>query len=272
MRFCDIYLFWKQLMDEYLISMPFKKRQEKVSSQVYRWDNLQRGDTSFVIIQKTHSGKGTFFWRGRSYDVEPEHAFVALVPEVSGYAFEGKPQTPWIFSWLNFYGTPAMELARTAREAHGPVLPLGTTTPAGRLYEQLMARRSPHKSSIEHAAECYRFLATWFYELGRSSDAEGDPVAVSLRSMESRFHEPLSIKGLASECGLTREHFTRLFSQALGVGPAAHLRAIRLRHASRLMLAGAVTLKETALRCGFPSVTSLQQARARGAITRIPED
>jgi len=259
-------------MEEYLISMPFKKRQEKVSSQGYRWDNLQRGDTSFVIIQKSHSGRGTFFWRGRSYDVDPDHAFVAIVPEASGYAFEGKPQTPWIFSWLNFYGSPAMELARTAREAHGPVVPLSTQTPAGRLYAQLMARRAPQKSSIEHAMECYRFLATWFDELGRRSDAEDDPLAVARRIMESRFHEPLSMKGIASECGLTREHFTRLFSQALGVGPAAHLRAIRLRHASRLLLAGAVTLKETALRCGFPSATSLQQARAQVKITGIPED
>ncbi len=258
-------------MDEYLISMRIKKRQEKVSSQVYRWDNLQRGDTSFVIIQKTYSGQGTFFWRGRAYEVEPEHAFVALVPEASGYAFQGKSQTPWVFSWINFYGAPAMELARAAREAHGPIMPLGSKTAAGQLYEQLLLSRIPHKAPIESAAECYRFLATWFYDLGRRSSVGDDPVAAAIRSMEGRFHEPLSIKGLAAECGLTREHFTRLFSQATGCGPAAHLRAIRLRHASRLMLAGAITLNETALRCGFPSVTSLQQARAKAKITGIPE-
>ncbi|MEX1117257.1 MAG: AraC family transcriptional regulator [Terrimicrobiaceae bacterium] len=258
-------------MEEYLISMPFKEGEERVSSQSYRWDNLQRGDTSFVIIQRTHSGQGSFFWRGRSYDVEPGHAFVALVPEASGYAFEGKPQNPWIFSWLNFYGSPAMALARTAREAHGPVLPLGATSPAGRLYTQLITRRASPQSPILHATECYRFLATWFDELGRRSDAEDDPVAVALRIMENRYHEPLSIKGLASECGMTREHFTRLFSQAVGTGPATHLRAIRWRHASRLLLAGAVTLKETALRCGFPSVTSLQQARAQSRVTGIPK-
>ncbi len=259
-------------MEDYLISLPFKNKREKVGSQVYRWDNLQRGDTSFVIIQRTYSGQGTFFWRGRSYPVEPDHAFVALVPEASVYAFEGKAQTPWIFSWINLYGAPALELARTAREAHGPVLPLGSTTPAGRLYEELIAQRPPRKSPIEHAAECYRFLATWFYDLGRRSDAGHDPVVVALRIMESRFHEQLSIKGLAADCGLTREHFTRRFSQAVGVGPAAHLRAIRLRHAASLILAGTITLKETALRCGFPSVTSLQQARVQAKATGNRED
>lgn len=264
------YLF-KKLMEEYLISMPFKKKVEKVSSQSYRYDNLQRGDTDFVIIQKTDAGQGTFVWRGRSYDVGPDHAFVALVPEASSYAFLGKPQTPWTFSWLNFYGTPAMELVRTVREVHGPVLPLGSKTAAGILYDRLLARRTSPKSPIEHAAECYTFLATWFYDLGRRSDAADDPVVVAQRIMESRFHEPLAIKSLAAECGLTREHFSRLFSAATGYGPAVYLRAIRMRHALRLLASGSITLTETALRCGFPSVVSLQKARSHARITGIPE-
>jgi len=48
-----------------------------------------------------------------------------------------------------------------------------------------------------------------------------------------------AIGALARDCGLSREHFHRTVLRSLGLSPGAYLRAARMAHARRLLIAGA---------------------------------
>ncbi len=251
-------------MDDLLISVPFKVERESVSSRSYFYDNAHRGDACFVIVQRTISGTGMFSSRGKVYDVPEGSAFLSVVPEASSYGFRGRSSAPWVFSWLNFYGGPSPGMARSIRDHHGPVLPLPKNSPAGKLYQSFFGSGSKRADPVPMAAKAYSFFVEWSRELGHGTVEARDPIVGAIQTMRARFHEPLGIKTLADQVGMTREHFTRLFVEANGTGPAAYLRDIRLRHARSLLANRANSLKEAALRSGFPSVAALRRAQGAG--------
>jgi AraC family transcriptional regulator of arabinose operon len=251
--------------DDFLhISLPFGCEEQRVQSPRYHWNNRERPGDQFVIIQRTLSGSGVFVWEGRTFPVPENHAFIATIPEDSSYFYPPDSRTPWRLSWLNFYGPLAIALCRELRRQFGPVLPLPPRSPAGSAFAKLVrqgmsrAPADPHDTSLA----CYAFLMEWARQLGRTGDIGPDPVETAVRICRSRFREPLGVKELAAEAGVSREHFTRLFSQKTGLPPALFLRELRLDAAEAMMKNGGVALKEAALRCGFASPRALSRALA----------
>lgn len=244
-------------------SAPFGRKFQSVSSTRYIWDNIKRGDDQYVIIQRTFSGEGVFNWEGRNWPVPPDHAFIALVPEQSRYYFPTSAKTPWEFAWINIYGWQGVELFRHLRQLHGPVLPLPAPSRAAALYRDLVAQAEKRRILDPHDASvtCYTFLMEWAKQL-KPSHARIDPAESIARICRARFREPLNIKELASEAGLSREHLTRLFTERMGVSPARYLRDLRTGAALEMLATGEITLKEVSLRCGFVTPRALNRALA----------
>ena len=240
------------------ITCPYKTRREEVQTTRYTWHNDRRGNDPFVILQWTHEGSGVFTLRGRDHPVPPHHAFLAIIPERSAYRFPAEASEPWVFSWLNFYGPTALEVCGQLREQFGPVLPLPATGRARHALEQLLAGYPG--DTYETSAACYSFLMSWAQELSHPALSGGDPVEAALRICSARFREPLAVKELADAVGLTREHFTRLFTETTGQSPARHLRALRLAAARELRKVPGLPQEEIALRSGFPSAKALRRA------------
>ncbi len=246
----------------FLLYSPFSRHRETVFSTRYYWDNARRGNHPFVIIQKTLSGCGVFE-RGRVAQPVPEdHAFIAVVPEESVYYYPREATEPWALSWMNFYGDFASRLISSFRGTYGDVLPLPRKSKAGLLYERLSSGLETGADSFGNSAHCYQFLMEWARQLADPKLQEQSPVEVALNLCATRFREPLGVKELADATGLTREHFTRLFTAQMGCSPARYLRDLRTRAARELMEIGGLPAKEVALRCGFPSVRSLRMALA----------
>ena len=51
-----------------------------------------------------------------------------------------------------------------------------------------------------------------------------------LRFCEANFRHPLSVQKLAGLTHYSRNHFTQLFAQEVGMAPAAYVRHLRLQH------------------------------------------
>lgn len=204
-----------------------------------------------------------FLWENRTFPAPENSAFIAIVPEVSAYFYPPDAKTPWSYSWLNFYGPLAVNLCSEIRRQFGPVLPLARKSPAASAYEALVRlaeRRTatdPHDTSVA----CFSFLMEWVRQLSRQSAASPDPVETALRICRTRYHEPIGVKELAAESGITREHFTRIFTEKTGLPPALYLRKLRTEAAAE-MLRGGAAVGETALRCGFASPRALNRALA----------
>ncbi len=236
--------------------MSFSNLRETISSQSYHYDNSRRGDAPFVIIQRTEAGVGAHYWKRERSEVGPGMAFVAVVPEASRYAYEGCEEGFWQFSWINLYGPLGCQLARTLIEKFGAVLPMVEAGHAARLFYSLVSQRGMKSQVHEHSARCYEFLCAWTCEL-ENFPPPSDPLGSVQEILRSRFREPLSMKMLAHEAGMSREHFTRLFAKRFGCGPAGMLRRVRLEEAERLKNRSELSLREIAMRCGFPSVRAM---------------
>ncbi len=85
--------------------------------------------------------------------------------------------------------------------------------------------------------------------VGRDVDA----VKHLLRIVQARFRDPLQVKTLAREVGLSADHLSRRFHSACGVTFKDYLNTIRIHHAQILLRSG-WTIKRTADECGFNDV------------------
>lgn len=242
-----------------LISIPFGCEVEERRSGRYFWDSRDRGKEPFVILQRTISGEGFFRHGDFLHRVPPEHALIAIPPEDSSYGCPVPLKKAWRFSWINFYGEMAVELFTRFRAARGSVLPLRAKSEEGILYRHLLEMSLPGKRPSPHklSAMAFEFLMDWAASL-EEPEKKSDPVETALRVCESRFREPLGIKELAAASGLSREHFTRIFSEKVGISPAQHLRALRIQAARTIL--DKTSRTEAARRCGFPSVRALNRA------------
>lgn len=246
-----------------ILRVPFGSLNERVNTRQYVWSSRLRGSNEFVIIQRTESGCGIFEMDGKISQVQAGEAFIAIIPEHSSYRWDSPSGEPWVFSWINIYGRFAKNLFHDFRKRWGEAIAMEEEGGAARRFyhlAQVGARRivtDPYVSS----AETYAFLMEWTRELETQAILERDPVEETMHACETRFREPLSVKGLADEVGLSREHLTRIFMERRGVGPAEYLRKIRVQEAETLLRAGSLPMRELALRAGFPSVQAMQRAR-----------
>lgn len=253
----------KMAEDPLLITAPFGAVESFAQSPKYFWDNSIRGKVPFVIIQQTLQGEGIFTFQGKSQVVPAGHAFIAVVPEKSSYCYPPDGSEAWTFAWLNFYGALGVSLTRDFRLTYGAILPLPKTSVAGSLFTALVAQaeRRQIRDSHDMSIACFSFLMEWKRLLDQPERNRMDRMQLAKHICQTRFREPFGIKEIASQIGLTREHFTRLFTMSTGVSPARYLRDLRLQAAEEILALQSIPLKEVALRCGFPSTKALKLAR-----------
>ena len=249
-------------IDETLLSVPFGQANQSVNTARYLWDNSRRGGGPFVILQWTFEGTGVFAAGGKERFVTAGEAFIAIVPEASVYWFPRRATEPWTFAWINLYGPLAISLLHAFRKSFGAVVSLPRRTVAGGMFLRLaeLAERRAFPDAYEASAATYAFLMDWTRQLTRPTGEGRDPVKTAAALCRARYREPIGIKELAAETGLTREHLTRIFTTRIGLSPGRYLRNLRIVAARQMLLAQEIPRKEIALRCGFPSVRSLNQA------------
>jgi AraC-like DNA-binding protein len=84
-----------------------------------------------------------------------------------------------------------------------------------------------------------------------ASLAEEARAVSAAQLIASRFAEPLTIANLAEEVGLARRRFAGAFKQAIGVSPYNYVLSRRLEAAAERLRAGAASVLDVALDCGF---------------------
>jgi transcriptional regulator GlxA family with amidase domain len=72
--------------------------------------------------------------------------------------------------------------------------------------------------------------------------------------------DDLSVERLAEHAGKSSRHFARLFTQRLGITPAAYVRRVRVEEARRRIESGSMRLKQVARQSGFADEQRLRRA------------
>jgi len=218
-----------------------------------------------VILQWTLSGEGAFATKRGTFPVPANHALIAVIPERSTYYYPPEQMEPWVFTWLNFYGALACDLFRKLQEEFGPVMPLPPRGAAAAALRRLLtlAAQAENPDRARVSLQAYAFVLEWWREASQpTGDPEGGFVR-ALRFCREHFREPLGVKEIADEAGMSREHFSRIFAERTGETPAAFLRGLRLGEASTLLRETSLPLGEIAMRSGFYSARHLMRTLQR---------
>lgn len=247
------------------ISVPYFEIGQTISNSRYRWGCEDRGDEPFVIIQWTLSGEGIYEDNRGPIAVPSGHAFIAVIPERSSYYYSPAQQEPWICTWINLYGAFGCDLARKFKAQFGPVVPLssrGATAAALRRLLTLTAQADKlDRSRI--SLQAYAFLLEWWREASLPVDGPDNGLARAIGFCREHFREPLGVKQIAQEAGMSREHFSRIFREHMGQSPGAFLRGLRVNEAATLLRDTSLPLREISMRSGFYSSQHLMRTFQR---------
>ena len=236
-----------------LHTMPTSTGYEIREKPNYDWDGRKRGQTPFTVLQHTISGAGNLRYEGRTYRVLPGETLLVTVPDNHRYWLE--PGGRWEFFWISMNGEEAMRLHQAILSANGPILSLQSET-------------------IEHLADCSYRLIHGDGEMPGRASAIAYEAAMALyddvfgahpvfgqeyRTMQhvlthiaDNLEKPLRIEDLARVSGLSRAHFSRVFSATEGMPPAEFVLRKRLQRAAKLLAQGAnLSVKEISLMSGF---------------------
>lgn len=246
-------------MEDVLLRLVSASPHETASGPSYRWNNRVR-KTGGSIFQFTWTGRGCLQRGGRIQSCGPGQALVMQEGDATSYFYPAEDRGPWTYTWINFQG--AAPLWRELIRRHGDVASFDPEGETITLLRQL-ARGYWEKTFLDryHASETLgRFLASMARELAGGGAARCPPVQAALDYFRDHHRRPINIKEVAARLGLSREHFTRLYTAETGVRPAAALRALRLQTARQLLRTTRLPIHEVAGQSGFGSATHFCRA------------
>ena len=243
------------------LSVPYSQERESVSSARYRWNCWNRGKKPFVLVQWTHSGQGIFDCERGRVPVPADHAFIAVIPERSSYFYATEGGEPWVFSWINFYGTLSCTLFTMMQLEFGPVVAISPRGASATALRRLLTRKtqSGEYDRFQISGQAYNFFLEWWREASQPVGSAESRLVRAIRFSRENFREPLGVKQMAAEAGMSREHFSRVFTAFAGESPSASLQRLRLDEACMLLRETELPLREIAMRSGFYSERHLMR-------------
>jgi AraC-like DNA-binding protein len=236
-----------------LHTMPTSTGYEIRTDASYDWDGRKRGETPFTVLQHTIKGAGNLRYESRNYRVREGETMLVLVPHNHRYWLEQHGR--WEFFWISMNGEEALRIHKAILATTGPILNLKPET-------------------IEHLADCSLRLISGGAEAPGSASALAYEAAMALyddvfgshpvfsqeyRTMShvidyisANLEKPLPVEVLAEVSGLSRAHFSRVFTASEGVPPAEFVLRKRLQRATKLLTKAAdLSVKEIAVMSGF---------------------
>lgn len=124
-------------------------------------------------------------------------------------------------------------------------------------FAELYARYRPGR---ECDFDCFSLFYQILAEIRREETAASAFMPLRVRAaknhIEKHFGETeLSVAALAANAGVSEVYFRKEFTKYCGMAPNAYITKIRIDNAKSLLKTGYYSVTETAMRCGFDSVS-----------------
>lgn len=230
-------------------------------------------------------------YENQTMTLNPGQAMLLTLPHDHRYWVA--PNTKWSFFYLCMQGSEILRAWEHIIQNVGPVLTLSpqadALTQAADICSDLLTHE--HDSPWALSARTYELamaLVAMNQRTGTSQrdvthevSAEGEPVkrsrpryiqkAIDLARQPHKSGPPLDVAAMANAAGLSRHHFSRLFSSSEGMGPGEYLARVRLRLAVKLLQTTELPIKQIAYDCGYADANYFAKA-FRKAYTLSPRD
>ncbi len=248
--------------------MPVSAGYEQRMNEVYSWDGMQRGTAPFIVIQHTLVGEGRLDFAGVQHRLVPGQTMVLSMPHAHRYWLERGGR--WEYFWMVLHGREALRLVRELLDASGPVVSLAPAVVDRLAAACLFLLDRQELTPGEASAAAYGAVAALHDGVFGTSIAPTPaiPAAIArvMALVENNLARPLQVEQLAGIAEMSRGHFVRQFSAALGQPPSEWVLERRLERIERLLLATDMSVVEIARATGFADANYLAKAfrRRRG--------
>lgn len=128
----------------------------------------------------------------------------------------------------------------------------------------------------DHGSEVAQIVARWLVMFLRrpggqsqfaapvwSERADSAPIRRAQQRIDAQPDDDHRVGVLADRVGMSERHFTRLFTEQVGVSPARYVAAVRIDAARRSLETTTDTVDVVARRCGFGSAETMRRTFAR---------
>ncbi|MBE5732577.1 MAG: AraC family transcriptional regulator [Clostridiales bacterium] len=198
---------------------------------------------SYYLIHLIEKGKGTIERNGVITNLSEGDAFIIHPNEITTYTSD--KNEPWEYYWIGFSGAYSSDVMKK------------TTSKLFAKYQKsgLIALKNCIKNtSTLDEIEGLKILFSVLDSIKTEKVENRDIVSLALDYIENNYFRPISVVGISSQLGLSRAHFTTVFTKAVGEAPYNYLTKIRINHAKQYLSSTTLSITEIAYSVGFSSI------------------
>ena len=223
-----------------------------ITSHDYHWDNRVRKN-SYVLLQYTISGKGSFQTPDHTYPQQTGDLFLVQVPGDSQYSLPDDSEY-WDVLYLEF-SYECLPLLYHIHQSCGPAFHLETSSTLPEQMKQLYADAISNQlaSVFDNSKAAYAFLLD-LADYALEHPALSSPrVTLAKNYLDSNYYNTdLNLDEVADAIGLSKYHLCREFNHLYGISPGKYLANLRLQKSCALLLQNRQhTIAEIASMVGF---------------------
>lgn len=234
----------------------------RTSDADYHWNGRRRGSAEFSLFQYTLAGRGQLRAGNLDYCVKPGTAMLLHFPDDNQYWLPADANE-WEFIYVCLHGREVSRLWRNIEHSLGPLARLPPEHQTVQCAEKIVRAALANRITDAFTASALAYELIMALSGEARQPRTHSPARAALEQVshyaEQHLATPLTVAELAQRAGMSRYHFTRLFTIHTGLPPAAWLSEQRIKEAARLLRLTTVPLKEIAARCGFPNANYLSR-------------
>lgn len=211
-------------------------------------------DTSLYQVFYTRAGAAKLTTVSGEYEIGPNSAFLLNLNQPYTYHTTGDC---WHHEWVNFRGSACKVYYDLIYPDGLRIFSAKNSSDISNIMLEIRSRfkRQDRTDLIETGASIVKLLSA-LYAL--SAGGEDEPtnaaaraLADSVRYMEERYSEKITIDDLSEAAKLSKYYYLRAFKKQYGTTPMDYLCGIRLRHARELLTGTSECIEKIARVCGF---------------------
>lgn len=203
----------------------------------------------FTLVHFVLRGKGSYCVDGTTYALGAGDCFCIKPDAVTTYSAD--TVNPWQYLWFGLRGSDG---ARIIGDAFGERL-TSAYDPALLSDAERLFAGSGLGANLRVAACIFKLLSSVYDNGEPAAPKKPDIVSEAVSYIENSYYRGFDITELSRRLGVSRAHFTAVFSASMGVSPYRYLLDYRLQRAAELLMRSpALTVEETAYSVGFASL------------------
>ncbi|MBL4702227.1 helix-turn-helix transcriptional regulator [bacterium AH-315-I18] len=225
----------------------------------YYWNNLERGPHDNVTLQYNLRGSCKYVERGHQFTVNQGQAFLFSYMEDSHYYLPDQRDSTYECLWLNLKGAGLREHWQYLRQQFGSIVTITQQSSIHRRIKQIIELSSPRLNTdpLEMATNIYGLVMMMTDEMRVRWQKTEPPVDQAIEQILQHPTGTWSLKSVAANFDISREHLTRRFIKKVGISPGRYLTQQKFQRAVTLLTETNLPIQQVAEQAGIGTAHTL---------------